>query len=104
MVEGEGTVYWRVIAADSDGNRAFSETRSFVIERTGESPLVTAIGDIDENPTVGGNGSSCFIATAADGQPGGISGGILLLSLMLSATTAFTPLVLSARKKLCKHI
>ncbi|MBW1858495.1 MAG: hypothetical protein JRI70_00095 [Deltaproteobacteria bacterium] len=103
MVEGEGTVYWRVIAADNDGNRAFSETRHFVIERTGGSPLGTAIVDIGTDPLVEGGGSNCFITAAADGQPGGSSGWTFPLSLILSLTSVLTPLVLSAWRKLHQH-
>ncbi|MBW2171740.1 MAG: hypothetical protein JRF69_07130, partial [Deltaproteobacteria bacterium] len=94
MVEGNGTVYWRVIAEDAGGNLGFSETRDFVISRTGGAGQATGITDGGSDPLAEGNGISCFIATAADGQPGGSSGWIFPLSLMLSATAALTPIVL----------
>jgi hypothetical protein len=102
MVGGNGTVFWRVIAEDADGNQGFSETRDFVIARSGGSARATSIADREEDPIVGGNGSSCFIATAAEGKPGGSSGWILPL-LMLSSTALLTSLFLSAWRRLHQH-
>jgi beta propeller repeat protein len=98
-----GRAYWRVEGSDGNGDRIFSETRDFVIERTGGASLATSIGDSVTDPTVEGGGSSCFIATAADGQPGGSSSWILPLSLLFSATAVLTSIVLSAGIKLCRH-
>jgi hypothetical protein len=101
MVEGDGTVYWRVIGEDADGNWSFSEPRSFVIAKTGGAADAATVADAD--PTVGSDGISCFIAAAAEGQPDASSGWTLALGLMLSSTAALTPLFLSVRKKLHRH-
>jgi hypothetical protein len=98
MVEGDGTVYWRVMAEDADGEGGFSEMRDFVIAESGMTAEATVQGG-GSDPIAEGNGGTCFITTAADGEPGKVTGWTVTLSLVFVAMV----LVMFARRRLYRR-